>query len=569
MNDFIPKEDFGMSLFKKMINPTSIISFIKSNRKKVIISSIIILVILIGIILASFSNKSEPVAATATAFVDRGNITQIIEGSGTIEAIDQYEITSLVSGDILFDYFEEGDIIEKDALMYQIDTKDLDNSIKKTNLSVEKAQLSYKNAVDAVNDLNIKADSKGTITNLYIKQGDKISSGTKIADIVDNQTMTLTIDFLAAFAENITVGQTANVELIGSFSTTNGVVSHVSTGSMPNQYGVSVTAVKIDVTNPGAILQGDKATATVGDYACNAPGTFDYKNSSVVTAEASGTVKTLNVAEDDIVFNGKVLAVLENSSVQDSLTQSRISLEDAKLSLENNYDNLENYNIVAPISGKVIQKNIKAGEKLDNSNNSSPMAIISDLSSLVFTISIDELDISQIEVGQKVSITADALEGQNFTGVVDNISIVGTSSNGVTSYPVKVLIDNSEESDLIPGMNVDATIVVESKENVLRVPTTAVNRGNTVTLSDGTKAEVKIGLSDGTYVEIIEGLNEGDEIIVPVVNVSSDFMTTMMGMHGGMPNAMQGGMPGGGMPGGGMPSGARSGGGMQGGGGRP
>lgn len=539
-----------MVLFGKTVKFSSFSGLLKNNKKKTIIISIIILAILLSIILPKLFIKAKPVVTTATAQVTRGNITQMIEGSGTIEAIDQYEITSLVSGDILEDFFEEGDMIEKDALMYRIDSSDLDNSIKKANLSLERAELSYNNALKSVNDLNIKSDNKGTIKNLYIKEGDKVSQGAKIADVVDNKTMTLSIDFLSSFAKNISVGDTANVELIGSFTETTGVVTSVSTGSMPNEYGVNVTTVEIDVTNPGAILEGDTATATVGEYACNAPGTFSYKKFSTITSESSGTVTEVFVLKNDTVNKGTLLAVLENDSVHDSLKQNSMSLEDARLSLENNNDKLENYNIVAPISGKVIQKNIKAGEKLDNTNTSSPMAIISDLSSLIFTISVDELDISQIELGQKVSITADALEGQKFSGIVDNISIVGTSSNGVTSYPVKVVIDNSEETDLIPGMNVDATIVIASKENVLTVPVSAVNRGNTVTLADGTKKEVTLGLSDSSNVEIISGLNEGDEIVVPVVNFSSDFMSTMMNMHGGM----SGGMPPGGM-GGGMPSG--------------
>lgn len=554
-----------MALFKKKKDDEENSPFQikpKSKKKKIIIIFAIVLVLLTIIILSTSLKKSKVVPTTSTAKVDRGDITQVIEGSGTIEAIDQYEITSLVSGDILADYFEEGDILKKGDVMYKIDTSDLDNSIEKANLSIKKSQLSYKNAVESVNDLSIKTDKAGTITNLYIKNGDQVANGAKIADIVNNRTMTLSIDFLADFASNIYVGQTAQIELIGSFSTATGTVCEIATGSMPNKYGVSVTTIKIDVPNPGGILKGDQATAIIGDYACNSPGTFDYKSEITVVSKASGTVKKLNVSVNDVVYAGTILATLDNSSVLDSLEQSSISLQDAQLSLDNYNDKLEDYSITTPISGKVIQKNIKAGEKLDNTNASTPMAIISDLSSLVFTISVDELDISKISLGQTVNITADALEGQHFTGIIDNISIVGTSSNGVTSYPVKVLIDNSEECDLIPGMNVDATIVIAAKENVLRVPTTAVNRGNTVTLADGSQTKVELGLSDSSYIEIISGLKEGDEIIVPKINSASNPMGAMMGMAGGMsgggmPSGMPSGMPGG-MSGGGMSSGARN-----------
>jgi len=534
----------------------SFLNLIKQNKKKSIIIAVIVLLILGIIILPKLFKKSTPEITTSTFKVDRGNITQMIEGSGTIEAIDQYEITSLVSGDISEDFFDEGDVLEKGTLMYKIDTSDIDNTIKRANLSVKKSELSYNNAAEDVANLNVKSTASGTVTNIYIKNGDQISNGAKIADIVNNRTMKLTIDFLSDFANNIYVGQTAQIELIGSFSSATGTVKNIASGSMPNSYGVSVTTVEIEVVNPGGILKGDRATAVVGDYACNAPGIFDYSNAITVLAKTSGTVQSVNCTVNDYVNAGATLAKLENDSVHDSLTQSSMSLQEAQLSLDNYYDNLENYNITAPISGKVIQKNIKAGEKLDNSNSQTPMAIISDLSKLVFTISVDELDISKISLGQQVMITADALQGQRFTGVIDNISIVGTSSNGVTSYPIRVLIDNSEETSLIPGMNVDATIIIETKENVLRVPTTAVNRGNTVTLTDGTQTQVELGLSDSSYVEVISGLSEGDEVIVPVIDTSSDFFGKMMGnmQGGGMP---QGGIPQGGMPQGNMQGGKR------------
>ena len=152
------------------------------------------------------------------------------------------------------------------------------------------------------------------------------------------------------------------------------------------------------------------------------------------------------------------------------------------------YDDLDEYTITAPISGEIIQKNIKQGEKIDNSNSNEALAIIADLSTLVFDMSIDELDISSIKVGQEVSITADAYEDEEFTGYVDKISIVGKSEQGVTSYPVTVVVDSDNKDKLIPGMNVSASIIIEEKENVLVVPVSAVRRGNIViakTDSDG------------------------------------------------------------------------------------
>ena len=178
------------------------------------------------------------------------------------------------------------------------------------------------------------------------------------------------------------------------------------------------------------------------------------------------------------------------------------------------------------------------------------------------TMSIDELDISLVEVGQTVEVTADAVEGKTYTGVVTKVSVAGTTSGGITTYPVTVRID--ETDGLLPGMNVDAQIVIAEKDSALAIPSGAVNRGNTVLItSDSPSAvnaldqeapegyvyvQVETGVSDDSYTEILSGLQEGDTVAYIAVSGSSNGM----GMMGGMPGGMGGGMPsGGGMPGGG------------------
>ena len=135
---------------------------------------------------------------------------------------------------------------------------------------------------------------------------------------------------------------------------------------------------------------------------------------------------------------------------------------------------------------------------------STSMAVIADLSALTMTMNIDELDISSVKVGQDVEVTADALENQVFHGVVNKVSVIGTSQNGVTTYPVEVLLSDVENTDLIPGMNVSATIVLEKKDDVLLIPTTAVKRGNKVKmLGSGEEVEIETGIDDGTQVEVL------------------------------------------------------------------
>ena len=461
---------------------------VKKPRKKWLRNVIVGLVILaIGAGgFAVYKKLSGTATATAQQIgrVTRGDVSKIIEGSGTIAAIDQYEITSLAKGEIIADYVTEGQQVEKDDLLYQIDTSDMTNDIQKAQASLEKSQLSNQQNQETLENLTVRAQIGGVIQTLSVKNGDNVGNGSQVAEIVNTDYMRLKTTFHTDDARQLWVGQDAVIHMEGSFSTLSGTVDSIASGSLVNGDGVAVTSVELKVENPGGIRPNDKATALVGEIACTESGVFSYYETQTVLAKAAGEVYDLNYKEGDTIRAGATLLRLDSASAVSNARQGDLSVRDAQLSLQKSYEQLEDYSIRAPIAGKVIQKTSKAGDKLESGTNSTVMCIIADLSTLVFEISVDELDISNISVGQKVEITADALEGQTFTGVVDNVSIVGTASNGVTSYPVKVVVDGGESTGLIPGMNVNASIVIESRENVLRVPLSAVRRGNVVIVKD-------------------------------------------------------------------------------------
>lgn len=453
---------------------------LKSNKKLLVIIAVVLVAVICITTFAISKLSGESKVSAQSAFVTRGSVTQVIEGSGTIEAVDQYEVTALVKGEILDDYFEEGQEVEKGDLLYSIDTSDIENSIEKSEASLEKSQLSYEQSRETVTNLTVRSTISGTVQQVYISNGDNVGNNGKVADIINSDYMRLKINFNYTDAQNMYAGQSAQVYLATSSAPINGEVESVATGSVISASGAPVTPVEIVVSNPGAIKPGDIATAIVGNYACNDSGTFEYYETATIMAKSSGEAYGLAYKAGDKITKGAAIVYLDSTSAYVNARQSELSLKDSQLALQNLIEQREDYSITAPISGKVIQKNSKAGDKLDNTNSNTTMAIIADLSSLVFEISVDELDISSIEVGQTVSVTADALEGQAFTGHVENVSIVGTSSNGVTSYPVKVVMDDGIDSGLIPGMNVNASIVIDSREEVLRIPISALNRGNIV-----------------------------------------------------------------------------------------
>ena len=475
------------------------------------------------------------------------DITVAVSSTGTVTPVDSYNVTPLVTGEVLEAPFEEGDVVEKGALLYRIDSSDAEKAIQQARIQVEQAQLNYDNLKNSAKDATLTANASGQIAKLYVEQGDMVTAGSPVADILDRSTVELKVPFHSQDAQALAVGTAAQVTMGGSMETLWGTVTEVSALEEVGAGGALVRQVTISVVNPGAITDASTATAVADGRACAASGAFSYAASQTVYAKTSGELATLTVKEGDMVTDGQVLGGFEADSVTTQVENARLSLESARLSLEKAEDALEDYTITAPISGTVVEKNFKAGDNLDSTALTAAngvMAMLYDMSTLTFEMKIDEKDINKIQVGQEVSITADAVEGETFRGHVDSININGTTVSGMTTYPITVVIEAA--GALKPGMNVAADVIVERAGTVLSVPVEAVNRGSgkpvvtvvpasaldengyVTDISQAQQREVELGRNDEKYIEITSGLSEGEVVIW--VNEASNIWAAMMGM---------------------------------------
>ena len=500
----------------------------KKKKKWVRRAAIAALVLLGGywfFVRPSGNTGAGPAGQYVPDTVQRRNLTAKVSGTGTVTPIDSYYLKPLVTGEVLEAPFEVGDRVEKGQLLYRLDAKDAEMGIAQAELSVRQAQKSYD---DLASNLTVRASAPGVVQQVLVQKGDLVSPGTPIAEVADTSTLTLTLPFHSADAQSLAPGQSAEVTVAGTLETLPGRIESVSSAELVGTGGSLVRQVKIRLENPGALTAANSATAQVGDIACAAGGSFEENLRQTVTAQASGEVTDVPVTAGSRVAAGSTLAVLGGASAQSSLEDMAIALENAQLSLRRAQDALENYTITAPISGTVIEKNVKAGDNVNNIE-SGALAVIYDLSYLKLEMNISELDLSKLQAGQQVDITADAIPGQVFVGAVDRVSINGTTTNGFTTYPATILLEDYGE--LNPGMNVSADILVDRVENALSIPAAAVSRGDTVLVPqagalsedktaviDPTKVEertVTPGRGDGDYVEITSGLSEGDTVLVP------------------------------------------------------
>ena len=532
------------------------------------------LVLAAGIGFLALRHLGGQQAAAAVSYqeaaVEARDITRSLTASGTLEPADSYTVSTLVDGEILSDTFEEGDLVEKGQLLYTLDSSDASSALTQSRNSYTQAQNNYD---QAVKHKYPTADMSGTVSEVYVRNGDTVNAGTALLKIVGDNS--IYIDFMFSYADSgdFYVGQSATIFINGFAGTRQGTVQQVSQSSTASGNaagsGRELTTVRVKAANPGLVTEDYTASAVIGSYSSYGSASVKVSESSTVTAETSGKVSGLNLLAGDTVSKGDRVCTITGDSVDNAIENARISVSNAGSSLENAQDRLSDYEVTAPISGTVVTKSAKAGDKIEG-GSSGTLCTIYDLTYLEMTMNIDELDISDVAVGQTVEVTADAVEGKTYTGVVTRVSVAGVTSGGITAYPVTVRID--ETDGLLPGMNVDAEIVIEESRDTLAIPCGALNRGDTVLITAGSPSavnaldqeapegyvyvEVETGVSDGSYIEATSGLQEGDT--VAYIQVSSSGDSGMM--MGGMP----GGMPGSGMPSGEMPSGGRGGGGPMG-----
>ena len=478
--------------------------------------------------------QAKPASVDASyteAAPERRDVTNTLSGTGTLNPANTYTVKSLVEGKVLTGTIEEGNIVEESNVLYTIDSSDASTNFEKAEIAMQQAQRSYDKVVDRQ---YVRAEVAGVVSSLKVTKGDEVTSGQEVAVIRDSSRMLLTLEFPAADAANFSVGQSAAVTLDGTFEQLDGTVTSVSGTDALSAGNLLTRTVTITVKNAGGLTTAQAATASINGVSSIGSATFAYQAERTLTAQAAGTVTSINVQEGSEVAKDDIILGLSGDDLTESIQSASESLRSAEISMQNLQDAMNNYTITAPISGTIIEKDAKVGDAVKAGDT---LCIVYDLSYLEMRINVDELQISSISVGQKVQITADAVPDKTYVGTVTRVSMKGTSNGGTTTYPVTIRIDDTD--GLRPGMNANAEIVVAEANNALVVPNAAVVRGSYVLVTKDSPSAanadtamaapegfvyvpVKTGVSDDDYTQIVSGIQEGDTIGYDPSSVSSD-----------------------------------------------
>ncbi|RLC47461.1 MAG: hypothetical protein DRH70_03300 [Candidatus Coatesbacteria bacterium] len=254
---------------------------------------------------------------------------------------------------------------------------------------------------------------------------------------------------------------------------------------------------------------------------------LEAKRVSIEENETAQTTASLAAAD---LENAKI-ALAELKVKKDALevlrqdvTLAEGQVESNKIALEMAQQRLKDTKVFAPIDGVIAARQVEVGQIISsptsNVGGGTALLVLSDLSRIFVLASVDESDIGRIEVGQRVTITADAFPDKEFYGKVVRVAARGENTSNVVTFDVKIEVLSEGKQNLKPEMTANVVVIAAESENALLVPSDAVYRRNGKTFvlvpSDGQQPErrnVEVGIDDGVRTEILSGLKEGEEVV--------------------------------------------------------
>jgi len=487
-----------------------------------------------------FINKAQSAATITTyslATVQKGTVISTVTGTGQVSANNQASVNAQVAGTIDAIDVSVGQKVTTGQTLVHI------NSPTATQ-SLQSAQIAYNQLVQPATAGNL-TDAQNSVTQAYSSAfGSAASTFTDLQTIIPglNDMLYSQTGFLSDQHASI-LSSTAQVyreTAAQEFDKANIEYQTVLTEYKSLSLSSATSSISQLVSDTYAmasnVVKSLKDTQSTITFIVTSNPNYDTKD--VPTAEADITA-WLNTATGDassLLSAQNSIATNENSLDTLVTGPNSLQIQAQQLSLTTAEQNYAYENVTAPFNGTVALIDVTPAEQVSNGTAIATVVTTNEYA----TISLNEVDAAKIVVGQKSTLTFDAVNNLSIAGTVSEVDGVGTVSQGVVTYNVKIAFD-SEDARIKPGMSVNATIITQADQNVLVVPATAIKTqgnisyvqelGQKYTAAQGTAGvtsttapkniPVVVSLSDGSNTEIVSGLSAGDQIITKTVTSSA------------------------------------------------
>ena len=539
-----------------------------------VVSTIAVLIILYGCYYA-YGAFTAPSTATryVTATATIGTVVATLTETGQVSASQQISLSPQSSGQVTGIYVKPGDRVYAGQVIAQIDATNALQTLRNAELSLQNAELSYQQTTaSSTLSLNLIVAQNGvtnaqialqkahdeayaSIASIYSDLGTVVSGIDAVlydsnvtgrasqqnvdayADLVSPHDADISIYKNSAETSYTTAYNTYN-SAIAAYKTTNSAISDADLIALAQSTYAAAQTVAEAVRNSHDFF--DRITT---DYSLYTLGTSSVlagllSNTNTYATTISGDLSNALSDQSSVVSAEQSLAQAQNTlqsteGGSNTLTvqQAALSLQQAKDAVTNAQTTLAGYTVTAPFAGIIAAVGV---QKYDQATSGTAVATLV-TNEETANVTVNEIDASKIKVGQKATLTFDALPNVSIAGTVASINSVGTVSQGVVSYSAVISFD-TPNANVMPGMSMTAEIITGT-ETGLAVPSSAVKVSNGQSYvqtfaspltgsSSGTGAPsavaptrtvVTTGLTDNTNVIVETGLTAGEQVVTQTI----------------------------------------------------
>lgn len=563
---------FIVNIFKK------IIAF--SKKRKILAAVIGILVVMVGYFGIKAITGTSSTTKYVLATVEKGSLITTISGSGQVSVSQRVDVKPKASGDVVWMGVTAGQEVSRGQALFSIDSGKAQVSVADAEISLNEAKMQLEKDVaqapiDYENKLQSLETAKDDLEKEYEDAFNQVSS--VFLDLPNMMTGVRNVLYSTSLIGN---NSQQNIDIYkGLFNQEDGKIITFMVNTAEKDYAIAKTAYDINLANSKtisrysdkealedllnetsdtvkAVAQAIKSESNILETIVNIAGEKDVSVSSGIITFQTNVITYLGAINSDLSstlsqqsalkkakelitdLEQEITIFLINNSTGDnplSLQISRNNIRKQEINLADLKADLADYTVRAPFSGVVASIDVKTGDSV----TSGTVAVTVISNQYTAEISLNEVDATNIKVGQKSTLTFDAVEGLTISGEVSEVDTVGTVSQGVVTYNVVVSFDTQDER-IKPGMSTSVSIITDIKQNVLIVSSSAVKSSGdiyyvekfvgsdvaNITADQLEQTQVEIGLANDTDTEIVSGLLEGDKVVARTITSSTATTST-------------------------------------------
>jgi len=491
------------------------------------------------------------------ASVQKGTLIVSVSGSGQISASNQVDIKPKVSGEVVYLGMENGQEVKIGKLLLKLDTSDVQKSIEDAEINLQQTKFELEKMQGTTTESGtLRGVKEKAIDNLKKSYEDGFNNVadvflnlpsvmTGLHDILFSYSFSPTQNNIDYYADSVKIyderslqyrddtynkyqiARAAYDQNLQDYKSASRFSSNDIIDALINETYETTKDIAEAIKSTNNLIQFYQDKLTERSLKPQTLSSTHLSTLNTYTGKTNSYLLTLLSAKNNIQTNKETLIETDfdifNKEIQ--VRQAEDALYDAQKKLADCY-------IYSPFSGIIANVNIEKGDSV--SANTAVATLVT--KQHIAEIALNEVDAAKVKIGQKATLTFDALPDVTITGKVIEIDTVGTVSQGVVSYGVKIALDTEDER-IKPGMSVTADIIVDAKSDVLVLPNNAIksqagtyyvelaeipeeksqeflnNRAGVILSVQPKRQLVEVGISNDSLTEILSGLKEGDIIV--------------------------------------------------------